>query len=357
MLETHPSATNRWKNSLGNFLRLRRFDASSAWATVSAYLFSKNEIIPRHVCRFEYIKRTSGLKRHQFQASCLLQARYSAPFLTSESIVIQDSDGAAIWWWDAAAGSTEGHTATKAKRTSLPESVCAQLPDGWHHIRLECGYEARHVQRGMVIHSTWKRTPFELSDWINLQGGNINDPQHGVAVPVVTDAPPLQEPFRPRGGRILSHVISTRDSVLITAAVFSAALGGWWHGKAEAINQSTAVAKAEADRLERFVSSYDLFARSRAQQAHIKVANDILGPSRAPTDLIATLSIVEKRNLQVSSAKIDSKTFEISIVPDANPDKLRSIAASIEAMPGIAQVVSRDADGASEIMLTADVGS
>lgn len=357
MLETHPSATNRWKSSLENFLRLWRIDAGSAWATVGSYLFSKNEIIPRYVCRFEYIKRPPELKRHQFQASCLLQAQYSAPFLNSESIVIQDSDGAAIWWWDSATGSNDPRTAAVTKRNSLPESVCVQLPDGWHHIRLECGYEARHVQRGMVIQSMWKRTPFELSDWVNLQGSDINGTQLGGIVPSPTDAPPLPEPLRPRGGRVLSHVISTRDSVIITAAVLSAALGGWWYGKAEAINQSTEVAKAEADRLERFVSSYDLFARGRAQQAHIKVANDILGPSRAPTDLMAALSIVENSNLQVSSAKIDSKTFEISIVPDANPDKLRSIAASIEAMPGIAQVVSRDADGASEIMLTADVGS
>lgn len=286
-----------------------------------------------------------------------MQAQYSAPFLNSESIVVQDRYGAAIWWWDAATGSDESRTVGKTKRPALPESICVQLPDGWHHIRLDCGFEARYVQRGMVVQSTWKRTPFELSDWENLQGSDIDDTQHSVVAPFLTDAPPVPEPFRPRGGRVLSHVISTRDALVIVAAVFAAALGGWWHGKAESIDRSTAVATAEADRLERFISSYDLFAQGRAQQAHIKAANEILGPSRAATDLMASLSIVEKRNLQVSSAKIDSKTFEISIIPDADPDKLRSIAASIEAMPGIAQIVSRDADGASEIMLTADVGS
>lgn len=356
MLEMHPIATKHGKSSSKNFLSLWRIDAGSAWATVGAYLFPKNEIVPRHLCRFEYIKRPTGLKRHQFQASCLLQAQYSAPFINSESVVIQDRYGAAIWWWDAATGADEYRSVSKTKRPALPESICVQLPEGWHHIRLNCGFEARHVRRGMVVQSTWKRTPFEISDWENLQGSDIDATQHSVVVPVVTDAPTLPEPLRPRGGRVLSHVISTRDAVVIVAAVFAAALGGWWHGKAESIDRSTAVATAEADRLERFISTYDLFARGRAQQAHIKVANDILGPSRAATDLMATLSIVEKRNLQVSSAKIDSKTLEISIIPDGDADKLRSIAASIEAMPGIAQIVSRDADGASEIMLTADVG-
>lgn len=313
-------------------------------------------IIPRNLCRYEYLTRPARLRRKQFEAACLLRAEHKAPFVDAGSMIIRGRDGVAIWWWDAAAWAIANDSPADASRRDIPESLCASLPDGWHHICLENGYEARLVRRQMVIASTWRRSAFDEAEWQEV----VRHAETDVAVPV--PLPPALRiersdlTARIQGGSVLRRPMAAADKALIAGLLLASLPGGWWQGEAASLADNATRSSAEAVRLERFVAHYKLFSEVRSDLRELNAAQRELGRTTTATDLAAILTKVADANLSVSSMQLDREALRLAVQTGGDAERLRTVAAQIEALPGFANVDARDGDSKGEVVLSAEVG-
>lgn len=305
-------------------------------------------VLPRELCRFVYLPRPEYLASHKFEESCLLEARHKAPFAESAWLVLKDPNGASIWWWQCEAD-------TPASNQDLPESLCHRLPDGWHHLRLDSGYEARHVLQGAVVASAWQRSPFGPHSWQAF----IRD-QHfariGPQLPPPAAVLPMPAiPQRQVRGRVLVRAADPLLRFAAGSALAAAAIGGWWFGETAAFEQVQARQSREAQRLERTLSDYALFASTRMERAEIERARSIVGSGRAGIALARALRIASGLDLQVLSFRIDRKELEIGLRRDTDPALVRKLAAQLEALPEFSALSGRDADHSDSLRLTASV--
>lgn len=357
MLDISPTAFRLWRKLLSRFpngkaLGSEADSPTGRWAAPA--------IIPRNLCRFEYFERPTGLRRQQFEAACLLCAEHKAPFVDAGSIVIRGRDGVGIWWWDAAAWASlnDGPQGgpQNAHSRDLPESLCASLPDGWHHIYLESGYEARLVRRQMVIASTWRRSAFGAAEWQDVVA--LADPDGDVAIPL----PPAfhiersQLTARVRGGTVLRRPMGAAEKGLLAGLLLASALGGWWQGEAATLAETAARSEAEAARLERFVARYELFSQIRSDLQELNAAQRALGQTTAATDLATILAQVANANLSLSSMQLDREQLRLAVQTGGDVDRLRTVAAQIEALPGFVHVAAQDGESEGEMILSAEVG-
>lgn len=292
------------------------------------------------------------MARGAFAASCLLRARLKAPFVDCRHVLMQDRAGVSIWWWDAAALFGEAGREQSRVR-DVPESICQKLPDGWYHLQLENGYEARHVRRGMVIASFWRRTPFSAEDWCDTVAPGQD--HMAVDVPPLSIVEPATGPVRPTGGRVVRAPMAAGEKLLLLALFLASVLGGWWQGQATALQRSAQKANREAERLEAFVSRYPLFAEIRSDLRDINAAQKALGRTTAATDLAQVLAHVSDSGLQLVAFELDDARLELRIVTGADDDRIRTLAARIEAMAAFVHVAAQSADADGEMQLTAEV--
>lgn len=312
-------------------------------------------IVPRSLCRFEYFERPARLGRQEFEASCLLRAEHKAPFVDAESIVIGSRDGVSIWWWDAAAWANIKDAPQNRASRDLPESLCANLSDGWHHICLDIGYEARLVRRQMVVASIWRRSAFIKAEWQDVVA--LAEPGVDVAIPL---PPPVriersQLTARVRGGKELRRPMAPAEKVLGSGLLLASILGGWWQGEAASLAENAARNQAEAMRLERFTASYELFSKIRSDLQELDAAQRELGRTTTATDLATILAQVADAGLSLSSIQLDREHLRIAVRTEGNVDRLRAVAAQIEALPGFVHVAAQDGEGVGEMILSAKV--
>lgn len=332
-------------------------DASTAGAQRTAKSFTASSVIARSACRFEYVERPPGLSRYQFETACLLQARLKPPFVETGHLVIQDRHGAAIWWWDQAALGAPSAVGRTQPRRVLPESVGQHLPDGWYHLRLEDGFEARHIERGMVIGSAWRRQSFGQSDWqafVRGEGGALVGP---CVPPSIMDATSLPVMARIGGGRVLLRAVSWKERAALAAALLAVVLGGWWHGAAHRQLEAASSARAETDRLDKLIASYDLFVAARKERARLLAAQTAAGSGTAGIRFAAVLRMAAARQLQVIELKLDSSELAVTLRTDASVNGLRALAGELEALPHFSQVTARNGARAGEMQLDAKVVS
>jgi hypothetical protein len=313
-------------------------------------------IIPRHLCRFEYFPRPAGLRRQQFEAACLLRAEHKAPFLDAGSLVIRGRDGVGIWWWDAAAWASLGYNPQNPAAADIPESLCASLPDGWHHIRLENGYEARLVRQNTVIASTWRRSAFGKVEWQDVVALADADRDTAVPLPPVSDIERSQLAARVRGGTVLRRPMGAAEKGLLAGLLLASVLGGWWQGEATALAEAAARNEAEAVRLERFVAGYELFSQMRSDLEELNAAQRALGQTTPATDLATILAQIANANLSLSSMQLDREQLRLAVQTGGDIERLRSVAAQIEGLPSFVHVAAQDGDSDGEIILSAEVG-
>lgn len=312
-------------------------------------------IVARNLCRFAYLERPAGLSRYQFETACLLQARCKPPFVQSGHLVLQNRDGAAIWWWDEAALLLEANSAGRPSASTIPESVSQQLPDGWYHVRLAEGFEARHVERGMVIGSAWRRQPFGQSDWqafVSGEGGALVGP---CVPPSIIDADTLRFTARPGGGRVLERAISWQERAIFAAVLGAAVLGGWWHGEAAGLARSTERAVKETARLEQVMSEYALFVKTRKEQALLSAAQAAAGNGTAAIRFAAVLRLAAARKLQVTDLRLDQSELALSVRFDGPGTGLRALAGELEALPHFSDVTASPGAEPGEMRLLAKV--
>ncbi len=321
----------------------------------SAGRWAAPAIIPRNLCRFEYVERPAGLRRQEFEEACLLRAAHKAPFVASGSVVIRGRDGIAIWWWDAAAwAALHGDPKTAAGR-DLPESLCASLPDGWHHVRLENGYEARLVRREMIIASSWRREAFGAAEWQDFVA--VADPDGDRAIPLPPAVPIARSQLTPklRGVTVLRRPMAAAEKVLLAGLLLASTLGGWWQGEASKLAETAARSEAQAMRLERFAADYKRFSEVRSDLQELAAAQRALGQTTAVTDLATILAQVANANLSLSSMQLDHEELRLAVQTGGDVDRLRSVAAQIEALPQFAEVTAQDGDAEGEMILSAQV--
>lgn len=353
MLDISPTAFRSWRKLLSRSPNGKTLDPG---ADSPAGRRAAPAIIPRNLCRFEYFERPARLRRQQFEAACLLRAEHKAPFVDAGSMVIRGRDGVGIWWWDAAAWAVLNNRPQNAPSRDLPESLCASLPDGWHHIYLEDGYEARLVHRQMVIASTWRRSAFGAAEWQDVVA--LVDPDGDVAIPL----PPAfhiersQLTARVRGGTVLRHPMAAVEKGLLAGLLLASILGGWWQGEASTLAETAARSKAEAIRLEQFVARYELFSRIRSDLQELDDAQRALGPTTAATDLATILAKVANANLSLSSMQLDREQLRLAVQTGGDVDRLGTVAAQIEALPGFTHVAAQNGESDGEMILSAEVG-
>lgn len=314
-------------------------------------------VIPRSLCRFLYVERPDALSRYQFEAACLLQARCQAPFVDPCHLILRDRRGAAIWWWDSAALGSETGSAARPACDGIPQSVAQKLPDGWYHLRLGDGFEARHVERGMVIGSAWRRQPFSQSDWhafVSGEGGALIAPY---APPSIIDAESLPSLRRVRSGRVLVRAVSPQERLIITGALLASVLGGWWHGEAAGRARAAELANAEAARLEQVIGSYDLFVRARKEQGRLRSAQAAAGNGTGAIRFATVLRLAAQRKVQVNAFRLDQSELVLVARADGSSSSLRSLASQLEAMPYLSRVTASAGQRSGEMQLTARIDS
>lgn len=312
-------------------------------------------IIPRSLCRFEYFERPAQLGRQEFEAACLLRAELKPPFVDAGSIVIGDRDGVGIWWWDAGAWANMTEAPQNRASRYLPESLCANLPDGWHHISLDTGYEARLVRRQMVVASVWRRTAFIKAEWQDIVA--LAEPGGDAGIPLPPAARIERSHLTPqlRGGRELRHPMAAAEKLLLVGLLLASILGGWWQGEAATLAENATRNQAEAVRLERFTASYELFARIRSDLQELDAAQRALGRTSTATDLATILAQVASAGLSLSSMQLDREQLRISVQTQGDVERLRAVATQIEALPGFVHVAAQDGESAGEMILSAKV--
>jgi len=265
---------------------------------------------------------------------------------------MHNRNGIAIWWWDAAAFAAE-FDLSGTRRRDVPESISQKLPDGWYHLQLDEGYEARRVQQSMVTASVWRRTPFTDADWRAMAAEHGEDAPDGAPPLSVVEGP--QSPVRVYGGRIVRTPMAKQEKLFLLFLFIAAVLGGWWQGQAATLEQSAEKANGEAERLEAFVARYPLFAEIRSDLVEINAAQKALGRTTAASDLAQLLSFVSVAGLQLATFELDDSRLELGLVAGADDDRIRTIAAQVEAMPAFVHVTAQASDLEGRTLLTAEV--
>lgn len=265
---------------------------------------------------------------------------------------MQNRNGLAIWWWDAAAFADEFHL-SGPRRGDVPDSIAQKLPDGWYHLQLDMGYEARRVEKGMVTASVWRRAPFTDADWQAMaaeQGGEVP----AIPPPLsVIDAPRI--PARAYGGRIVRKPMANEERLFLLFLFVAAIFGGWWHGQAASLEQAAAKTEREAVRLEAFVARYPLFAEIRSDLVELNAAQKALGRTTAASDLAQVLGHVSASGLQLATFELDDSRLELGLVAGDEDDRIRTLAAQVEAMPAFVNVAAQPADADGRTLLAAEV--
>ena len=162
-------------------------------------------------------------------------------------------------------------------------------------------------------------------------------------------------PQRQVRGRVLVRAADPMFRIAVGSALAAAALGGWWFGEAAAFEQAQVRQLREAERLERTLSDYALFASNRIERAEIDRARAIIGSGRAGIALARALRIASGLDLQVLSFRIDRKELEIGLRHDSDPALVRKMAAQLEALPEFSDLSGREADHSDSLRLTASV--
>lgn len=316
---------------------------------------SRPQCLPRASCRFQYLPRPDGLGRRQFGAACLLHAEHRAPFLQSGRLILTNRDGAAIWWWEMPADDNVTEAEIASSGSGFPESVCRRLCDGWHHLELESGFEAVCVRKGLIVASSWQRTPFDGRAWrafADDQGEGVICPH---TPPPITSAPFPETATLLSTGKMLVQVDNPGVHALAIGAVLSAAACGWMLGEAAQLEKSARIQIAETERLKNMLSNYELFDRVRKEQAELDDARVAAGSGRVGLALADVLELAASQNLQVRSFAIDNKELELVLRMPGAPAKLRILATKVEALPAFSNVSGRQSDIPGTTALIADV--
>ncbi|MCW1400933.1 hypothetical protein OKA06_00835 [Novosphingobium sp. MW5] len=317
---------------------------------------SRPYCVPRSSCRFEYVVRPNGLPQRRFIAACLLQAEHRAPFLHSGKLILVDRAGAAIWWWDLASVEN-GNASGDSVGRGIPESACRKLPDGWHQLSLETGFEALLVQRGMVVGSAWQRTPFDGRAWRSFVDGTGEGRigPHVPPQPALVDFP--QHPAFRTGGRIVTGLTHRGVQLLMAGTVLSCIACGWMFGEAWQLRKIARSQVTEAIRLEEVLKNYDLYDQVRKEISDLSQAQEAAGQGALGIALASALELTAGQNLKVRSFSIRGTEFELVLVMPSDPAKLRVLAAKLEAHPAFSEVKSRDSAEPATASLVAKVSA
>lgn len=270
-------------------------------------------------------------------------------------MALHDRRGVAIWWWDADAVSGGSDHAGQQAQDILPEPVCQDLEDGFHHFHLDEGFEARHVHNGMVIGSAWRRTPFDRLTWqAFLEAHNATPGQIAAGPPIAVD-PPAATATRPLAGRRLVRVVHPRDQLLAGLLAGAAVAGAWWHGQAAAFATATQQIEAEASRISTILESYDLMVLARQDLANMAEARATAGHGAAAVRLARVLQLAAGRRLPVSEIRIDSQELDLLVEAGDEPARVRALASDIESMPEFTGVLGAPGPDSRQTRLTAKV--
>lgn len=311
--------------------------------------------MPRASCRFQYVPRPEGLASRKFEAACVLQAEHKAPFVKSGKLTLVDRHGAAFWWWEASLREDENEPNNRETCNGLPESVCRKLPDGWHHLRLETGFEAVLVQKGLVVGSAWQRLPFDGRAWRAF----VDDQGEGRIGPHVP--PPQFEVHFPAAaaiqsrGKVLVKVAHRGARLLAIGAIVAATACGWMLGQASQLNRSAKVDIGEAARLEQVLKNYELYEHVRQQRSELVQARNAAGNGQVGLALASALELASSQGLKVQAFSIDTQELDLVLHTPSDPAKLRMIAAKLESLPSFSEVTGRESDQPGTTRLTAKV--
>lgn len=293
---------------------------------------------------------------HEFDAACLLQAEHKAPFVDSDHLILQDRNGAAIWWWETSEDQGEDTLPRSGARgLGIPESLCRKLSEGWHHLRLETGFEALLVNKGLIVASAWRRLPFDGHAWrtfVEEQGEGRIGPH---VPPALVSVPFPHSTALQSGGRVLASVRSPATLALASCTLAAVAVSSFWIGESAALERRAAIEIAEAQRIEPMLANYGLFARVRHEASELQDATKVAGRADIPVALASALELAASTGLQVLSFKIDEKDFEIVVRSQNGPTGLRGMAAKLEALPSFTGVSGSESETPETARLVAKV--
>ena len=151
--------------------------------------------------------------------------------------------------------------------------------------------------------------------------------------------------------------MAAAEKVLFAGLMLASILGGWWQGEAATLAENAARNQAEAMRLERFTANYELFSKIRSDLQELDAAQHALGQTTTATDLATILAQVANAGLSLSSMQLDREHLRLAVRTDGDVDRLRAVAAQIEALPGFVNVAAQDGEGVGEMILSAKVQS
>jgi hypothetical protein len=314
-------------------------------------------LLPREALRFAYFARPPEVSRHAFHSSCLLQASYQAPFANPGYMALHDRRGVAIWWWNAEGPLAVPKGGPPAGLKVIPEPVCQPLEDGFHHLHLDSGFEARCIRNGMVVGSAWRRSPFDRIAWQDfLEAHGAAPGELAAGPPIAVDPPPVLT-ARPCGGRPLLKAVHPRERLLALALATTGAAGAWWHGEAAAFAAAQSQVEGETVRLAGIVRNYDLMVSAREDQARIAEARRLAGTGAAALRLIRVLRLVAGHDLKISTIRLDGEQLDLLLAAGADAAKLRALATEIESLPEFSSVVGTPGPDGGQMRLTAKVAT
>lgn len=308
--------------------------------------------LSRALCRFHAFHPPAGLSSRQFAQAARVAAESSTPFEDSGSLILRAGDGAAIWFWDRAriAELFEPRVIEMA-----PESVFSAADEGWRVVEGVDGYEAQYWRDGALRASTWRRRPFDATQWtLFVQGVD------GASEPAPVAPPQAESPVFD-GGRwrraIVKAPLSWADAErgAAGAAFCAAGVAAFLVGQALRLDADARADTARAAEVSAALGVDENARRAESQLALIQhyqgamAARDVLGATAEAIDVLRGF------DLQVGDWSVDQQNIRLVLNKTASEVAVRDVIAALEQTPSLENVEPQFRGRDQDLEITANL--
>ena len=301
-------------------------------------------LISRALCQYRLFQPPAHLKPAHAAVAARAWAKAHSPFADPEILLLRTpSAGIGVWFWDRAR--TEG----RASERCAPESLYRADGEGWRIVTCAEGFEAQRWGGGVLLASTWRRTPFTREQWLAFVLGTEAAEGEAPELPPTPESLPLLADTHWRRARI-GPPLSWRDAEKIggSVAVVGLCLSAFFVAQAlKATNDAATDTRATASITARIAQDHDA-QRTREFESLIGDYNGITQQSDVLAAVADAFQVYTHFGLQVTSWRASHAEIHASIAGSLPQIPLRDVVRELEAKPtlcGVTPIFPRGREG------------